>query len=193
MTGATANHLIDCRIDNPRVMVQRFASTAGVSRLAYEMMNSSFRELPDVSHRSAGGLADALSHLLQLAMLEKSGRPTDLTHRELLRDRIKQYVQTHLRDPDLSIHRIALALNCSKRHLHGVFEQEETTLADYMQALRLDACRRDFQSQEHAARSITDIALSWGYNSPAHFSRVFRKQFDATPSEWRARALPAAE
>ena len=85
-------------------MVQRFANTAGVSRLAYEMMNSSF--------------------------------------------------------------------------------------ADYMQALRLDACRRDFQSQEHAARSITDIALSWGYNSPAHFSRVFRKQFGASPSEWRARARP---
>ena len=133
------------------------------------------------------------SHLLQLAMLEKSGRPTDVTHRELLRDRIKQYVQTHLRDPDLSIHRIALALNCSKRHLHGMFEQEETTLADYMQALRLDACRRDFQSHEHAARSITDIALSWGYNSPAHFPRVFRKQFGATPSEWRARALPPGD
>ncbi len=72
-----------------------------------------------MSERSAGGLADALSHLLQLAMLEKSGRPTDVTHRELLRDRIKQYVQTHLRDPDLSIHRIALALNCSKRWCHS--------------------------------------------------------------------------
>ena len=47
-----------------------------------------------MSDRSAGGLADALSHLLQLTMLEKSGRPTDVTHRELLRDRIKQYVQT---------------------------------------------------------------------------------------------------
>jgi len=62
-----------------------------------------------------------------------------------------------------------------------------------MQALRLDACRRDFQSQEHAARSITDIALSWGYNSPAHFCRVFRKQFGASPSEWRVRALPAGD
>jgi len=48
-------------------------------------------------------------------------------------------------------------------------------------------------SQEHAARSITDIALSWGYNDPAHFSRVFRKQSGATPSEWRARALPAVD
>jgi transcriptional regulator GlxA family with amidase domain len=90
-------------------------------------------------------------------------------------------------------HRIAIALNCTKRHLHGVFEQEETTLADYMQALRLDACRRTFQSQEHAARSITDIALSPGYNSPAHFSLVFPKQFGATPSERRVRALPAAD
>ena len=84
---------------------------AGVSRLDYELMHSAFRELPGVSKRSAGGLADALSHLLKLAMLEKCGRPTDLTHRELLRNRIKQYVQTHLRDPDLSIH-----ASRSKRH-----------------------------------------------------------------------------
>ena len=49
------------------------------------------------------------------------------------------------------------------------------------------------QQPQFVARSITDIALSWGYNSPAHFSRVFRKQFGATPSEWRARALPAAD
>ena len=182
------DQLIDRRIDHPRMMVQRFSSTMGVSRLAYELMNSAFRELPTVGPHSAGGVADTLSQLLQLAVLEHSGRPTDLTQRELLRDRIKQYVQAHLRDPDLSIQRIALALRCSKRHLHAVFAQEETTLADYMQSLRLDACRRDLQSQEQAGRSITDIALSWGYNSPAHFSRVFRKEFGMTPGEWRERA-----
>jgi len=181
------DQLIDRRVDDPRLMVRRFSSAMGVPRLAFEMMNAAFRELSSVSQRSAGGLADSLSQLVQLAVLDHGAPSSELSQCELLRERIKQYVQAHLRDPELSISRIALALNCSRRHLHGVFEQEETTLACYVQALRLDACQRELQAPDHAARSITDIALSWGYNSPAHFCRVFRKRFDATPSEWRSR------
>lgn len=187
------DQLIDRRIDDPRLMVQRFSSAQGVPRLAFEMMIAAFRELPAVDVRSAGGLADSLSQLLLLAVLERGGQPSQLSQRELLRDRIKQYVKTHLRDPELSVERIALALNCSRRHLHGVFEQEETTLARHVQSLRLDACGRDLQSPQHAARTVTDIALSWGYNSPGHFCRAFRKRFGATPTDWRARYVrPAA-
>ncbi|MCD2456656.1 helix-turn-helix transcriptional regulator, partial [Staphylococcus aureus] len=87
------------------------------------------------------------------------------------------------------IDRIAKALNCSKRSLHAVFELEETTLADYIQAQRLQACRRDLLSEEFSGSSITEIALSWGYNSPSHFSRVFKQHFGASPSELRASAL----
>jgi len=35
-------------------------------------------------------------------------------------------------------------------------------------------------------RPITDIALSWGFNSPSHFSRVFREHTGKSPSEFRA-------
>ena len=35
-------------------MVQRFGSTAGVSRLAYALMNSTFRELPSHCEKAAG-------------------------------------------------------------------------------------------------------------------------------------------
>lgn len=180
------DQLMDRRVLGPGAMVRRFSGSMGVSRLAYEMMNSAFREMEQLPERSGDGVADSVSRLLQLAMLEHIGYPTEVTQREALRDRIKHYVQAHLRDPDLSIDRIARALNCSKRHLHAVFEQEESTLADYIQALRLQACRRDLLAQDRARESITDIAMSWGYNSPAHFSRVFRKAYGVAPSELRA-------
>jgi len=42
--------------------------------------------------------------------------------------------------------------------------------------------------------SITDIALSWGFASPAHFSRVFRDRYGMSPSEARqAPRAPVAE
>ncbi|HWP19902.1 MAG TPA: helix-turn-helix domain-containing protein [Burkholderiaceae bacterium] len=186
------DQLMDPRVSLPEAMVRRFPGSVGVARLAYEMMNGVFHELPQLPPQAGVGVADALSRLLQLAMLEKTGKPTAVTQRELLRDRIKQYVQAHLRDPELTIDRIAKALNCSKRSLHAVFELEETTLADYIQAQRLQACRRDLLSEEFSGSSITEIALSWGYNSPSHFSRVFKQHFGASPSELRASALSAS-
>jgi AraC-like DNA-binding protein len=38
------------------------------------------------------------------------------------------------------------------------------------------------------AHSITEIALSTGFNNPAHFSRVFKARFGMSPSEYRASA-----
>jgi AraC-like DNA-binding protein len=39
-------------------------------------------------------------------------------------------------------------------------------------------------------RSVTDIALAWGFNSLATFYRTFREAFGATPNELRAHADP---
>ena len=37
--------------------------------------------------------------------------------------------------------------------------------------------------------SVTDIAFRWGFCDAAHFSRVFKREFGATPSEIRQAAL----
>ncbi len=87
-------------------------------------------------------------------------------------------------------HRIAVALNCSKRHLYNAFSDETQTLASYIQALRLEACIRELQHPMAQTRPITDIALSWGFNNSSHFSRVFREHTGMSPSEFRA-ASPA--
>jgi AraC-like DNA-binding protein len=38
-------------------------------------------------------------------------------------------------------------------------------------------------------RSITDIALAWGFGSLPTFNRTFRRAFGATPGEFRGQAL----
>jgi AraC-like DNA-binding protein len=93
-----------------------------------------------------------------------------------------------LRDPHLTLDGIALALNCSKRHLHNAFAGEEDSLAHYILRRRLQACMRDLKNPTLAHRHITDIALSWGFNSSAHFSRVFREHAGLSPSDFRQAA-----
>lgn len=168
------------------LMVQRFSNAGGVSRLAWDTMLSAFDELPLMSAPVAEGVADVVTQLVHLSLLERAGRPTALTQREALRDRLKDYVARHLRDPDLSIERIAGALCCSKRHLYNAFADEPEGVAGYILNQRLEACRRELALPALAQRSVTDIALAWGFNNLAHFSRVFKARYDLSPSEYRA-------
>lgn len=171
------------------LMVQRFSGTSGVSRLAWDTMRAAFAELPTMSDAAADGVADVITHLVQLSLLERNGQQSLLSQREALRDRISQYIDRHLGDPDLTIDRMAQALNCSKRHLYNAVADDEETLAAMIQRRRLEACLRDLRHPAHAQRSVTDIALSWGFSNSAHFSRAFRAHVGCSPSEYRARAL----
>ena len=76
---------------------------------------------------------------------------------------------------------IAATLNCSKRYLHKVFEVEGVSISDYIWRLRLDHCREDLVNSACHAKSITDIAFSWGFNSSAHFSTAFKDRFGFSP------------
>jgi AraC-like DNA-binding protein len=170
------------RIDG--VMARRLG-TSGISRVALETMRNTYLELPNMSAESARGAGELIKQMVQLSLLELAGRETALTQREALRDRIRAHVQRHLRDSDLSVDSIALSLNCSRRHLYNAFAGGGESIAAYIQRLRLEACIRDLQRGAATERPITDIAMSWGFGNPSHFSRVFRDHTGKSPSEFR--------
>lgn len=166
------------------VMARRLG-TSGISRVALETMRNTYQELPHMSEAAAQGAGELIKQLVRLSLQEIAGLETAVTQREALRDRIRGYVQQHLRDPALSVDAIARALNCSRRHLYNAFGGEGESIAGYIQRLRLEACVRDLQQAGPHARPITDIALSWGFGNPSHFSRVFRDHTGKSPSEFR--------
>jgi AraC-like DNA-binding protein len=171
------------------LMARRLGGSGGVARLALETMRSAYRELPGMSETAAQGVGDAITQLVHLSMLDLAGIGTAVTQREALRERIKQHVTEHLADPMLSVDRIALALNCSRRHLYNAFAEEPDGVAGYILQRRLAACRRSFDDPSQVQRSITDIALSFGFSNMAHFSRVFRSHLGLAPSDYRREAV----
>ncbi len=171
------------------LMARHVGGASGISRVALETMRSTYQELPSMSEAAARGAGELIVQLVRLSLLELAGRETGVTQLEALKDRIRGYVQRHLRDPGLSIERIALALNCSKRHLHNAFADGDETLAGYILRQRLEACVRDLLAADaNSGRAITDIALSWGFSNLSHFSRVFREHTGSSPSEFRSSA-----
>lgn len=170
--------------------VQRFSGAAGVSRLAWEAMRSAFDELPGMSTPVQEGVADTVVQLLRLSLLERAGRGTGRTQKEALRDRIREHIARQLRDPRLSVDRIAAALNCSRRHLYNAFADEPEGLAGYVHRERLEATRRALDAAS-AGESITEIAQAWGWNSLAPFSRAFKARYGCSPSDYREQGQAA--
>ncbi|MET0310586.1 MAG: helix-turn-helix domain-containing protein [Burkholderiaceae bacterium] len=170
------------RLDD--LMARHVGGSSGISRVALETMRSTYQELPNMSEDAARGAGELIMQLVRLSLLEISGQETATTQREALKDRIRDHVARNLRDPHLTIEGIARSLNCSRRHLYNAFAGDEDTLAGYIQHQRLAACMRELR-QASDTRAITDIALSWGFNNPAHFSRVFREFAGQTPSAYR--------
>ena len=168
------------------LMARPVGGASGIARVALTTMRTTFQELPNMSAAAACGAGQLIAQLVRLSLLELSGQQTALTQREALKDRIRGYVALHLRDPALTIDQIAHALNCSKRHLYNAFTDEADTLASYILRLRLDACLHELLHPAALNRSITDIALSWGFNNLSHFSRVFRDHAGMSPSEFRS-------
>jgi AraC-like DNA-binding protein len=151
-------------------------------------MISAFDEIPIINPEAEWELAGAISHLIRLTLLDASEVQNEVSLREVWRDRIRAYIGVHLRDPELSIDRIAEAMNCTKRYIHKVFQSEEKSVSESILRMRLTRCREDLRNPSRSRSSITDIAYSWGFNNPAHFSKAFKDEFNVSPRFFRMEA-----
>jgi len=102
------------------------------------------------------------------------------------------YINAYADDPDLDPARIASSIGVSLRYLHQLFRDHNTTVTTYLMRRRLARCRDDLVSGQHRAKTITDIAFSHGFKSPAHFSRCFAEAYGTTPSDARRTAFSAS-
>ncbi|MFO7278495.1 MAG: helix-turn-helix domain-containing protein [Pseudomonadota bacterium] len=103
----------------------------------------------------------------------------------------RQFIETHLKDPDLSPGMVARALRISPRYLRMLFAPERETVSAYILRRRLEECARQIASPLWRGQTLTDIAFRYGFNSAAHFTRVFRDHFGVTPRQYRKAHLSA--
>ena len=108
------------------------------------------------------------------------------------REQIRQYIEGHLRDPQLTPMRVAAALHISTRYLHQVFNADGETVARYILRRRVEECAHALQDESQAGSSVTDIAFRHGFNDASHFGRVFRAYYGTTPRGYRRQRQPEA-
>jgi len=97
--------------------------------------------------------------------------------------RVLDHIDAHL-DEELSVERLSRVATFSKYHFHRQFSALfGLGVHKYVQLVRLRRASRQLAFQSE--RSVIDIALDSGYESPEAFARAFKKAVGQTPSEFR--------
>jgi len=84
-------------------------------------------------------------------------------------------------DPSLSLEKVAGANGISLRYLHLLFSGCEMSASEWIWNRRLQLAYDRLASLD--GRSITSIAFEHGFNSPNHFSTMFKRKYGMSPRD----------
>ena len=73
----------------------------------------------------------------------------------------------------------------SRRYLFKLFSQQPCSLNQFIFRTRLEHAYLGLTDPQALIRPVNDIALSSGFKSQAHFSRLFRQHFSVAPGAIR--------
>jgi two-component system response regulator YesN len=179
------------------------AATAGEAELA----RARALELATVLTRAAleGGAGSGVLSVLQRASLEElTAARTAAGVREWVRNvldeclkaveasqaalrsevigQAKRYINEHFREP-LSLEDVAREVHLSSFYLSRLFKEKEgVNFVDYLTRLRLEEAKKLLVQTND---KVAAIAERVGYAEANYFSRIFRRHFGMSPSEYR--------
>jgi len=148
------------------------------------MTITDYYDSPDVDLSSKP--ASIASNGSQKNKYAKSGLSTE----QLLdyKDRLKQIMhvqQAYLR-PDLTLPKLAAAVNCSVNHLSQVINAGfGMSFFDYLNQHRIQHARELLSTIDDQNGAILNIAFTVGFNSNSAFYAAFKKCVGQTPAQYR--------
>jgi AraC-like DNA-binding protein len=190
--------LLERRFRNLQVpILARIGGTRGIGAALFHLMTSLYQQADQLNEEEGATAIDAYLGMLGACLRGASAKLTKKESASNSISRILRYIEQHLNEASLGPTEIASATGISVRHLHRVFSRQGSTVNDWIRTQRLKHCQEELSDPRSRARSITEIALYWGFNDSAHFSHCFKKQFGISPRDARARPFrgpqPAGE
>ena len=96
---------------------------------------------------------------------------------------IKKYLESHYSEV-ITRKKIEELVHLNQDHINREFKKQTGyTLMEYVQHYRILMAKKMLRE---TTLSISEISIRTGYDSPAYFSKIFKKQTERTPLEYRA-------
>lgn len=160
-----------------------FSPKSPVGRLISEMLFFLFEELSQITTNDAKSVAKGFGGLIQKLVLSESPALTCTQKTRVQRTcDIRAYIAGNLSDADLGVEKICIDFNMSRATLYRAFEPLGG-VANYISQRRLDKAYHILASGSVGDDRVKQVAERVGYQDPAHFSRLFKKRFNSTPTD----------
>lgn len=172
----------------------RLAGDQGLASLLTPLMRGLSTDSEAGGGVIAAHLGDAVVDLVTAAFAQQmaTSLPEDSTasHRALVAQ-VYRFIDENLSNPGLCSTQIAAAHFVSVRLLQKVFEAQGESVTAIIRQRRLERCRRDLVDPGLRDLPIASVGARWGFPDAAHFSRLFRSTYGASPREYRQRGALA--
>ena len=101
-----------------------------------------------------------------------------------LMERIMESVNKNLSDSEFSVEQLAADTGLSRSHLHRKMKEiAGISPSEFIRNIRLEQAARLLKERKV---NISQVAYTFGFNSPATFSKAFKQHFGQSPSEYIA-------
>jgi AraC-like DNA-binding protein len=98
---------------------------------------------------------------------------------------IRHEIKQSALDPDFSLPALAQRVGVTPRYVQMLLEEGASSFVKEVTERRLQHAQELLQSPRHRHLSVIEIAFECGFGTVAHFHRLFRRYYDATPGDWR--------
>jgi AraC-like DNA-binding protein len=99
----------------------------------------------------------------------------------------------NLGDQNLSPRKIAASSRISLSYLYSLFNDDDTTVGQFVQTKRLQRAYEMLVADPAGHRTVSEVAYEVGFKNVSHFSRSFSRHFQVAPRDVRQTSrLPQA-
>ncbi|MGI9229742.1 MAG: helix-turn-helix domain-containing protein [Gammaproteobacteria bacterium] len=165
------------------------SAQTGVGALTSQFIQSVASRLDTLSPQDARVVTEHVIELVALSMGSMSSLKEvngQTIARTAMLQRLQQYIEINLRNPQLTPMLIASHHHISERYQRMLFASIGTTITRYILNRRLDLCKEALMDDALADYNVKQLAFDYGFNNAAHFSRKFKEKFGMSPKQCRS-------
>jgi AraC-like DNA-binding protein len=166
---------------------RRFKADEHMTRLLIGLITSIADLFVDRPPPNPQALATEIVSFVALTIgAEDRGALSDVRNaRYHLRRRIFDFIEKHLSDQNLSPKKIAASSRISLSYLYSLFNDDDTTVGQFVQVKRLQRAYEILVGDPKGHRTVSEIAYEVGFKNVSHFSRTFSRHFKIPPRDVR--------
>jgi AraC-like DNA-binding protein len=171
---------------------RRFEPNELMSQLLANFLRGVAEVFSDGHPPNPEAFATEIVSLVALTLVaEDRGAVVDVRNgRYHLRRRICDFIEANLGDQNLSPKRIAASNRISMSYLYSLFNDDDTTVGQFVQTKRLQRAYEMLVADPAGRRTVSEVAYEVGFKNVSHFSRSFSRHFHIPPRDARQASRP---